>query len=528
MDTFGGNTGSPVPFYNPNASMQTPGAMGGGLPPGATSVTQPTRGTPSVYPGMQDPGKFTPVAGGGMMDEKGVISYAPPAPTLNAQFASPPTGTQKPPAVVTAQTATDHANTMNTAAQTASTDTQNAAIHAANLKALSIAAHNSTLTADNVKTNTTNDTSTQGGYDAQVNSILGELGTGLSTTAQTPPEQQAIIDQDNAQIAADQAVQAQTQDSLDSMAAGTFPLTPAEQNQVRGLQAQYAGAIKDAQAYATALGAGAATAAARSGIQMYSPQEALGRIQNAVNAGAKKMDTVNAKILSSMSKLTVALQNRDYKAATALYKAVGDDIKNRTKEVDDINKAVDTATKQMHTDALNFAKEQIAGDKFVYQQGKDAAAQQYKESQATIANLYKQGVLDERTRHDLQTEAVTTHREMRLATAGSPTGGGGKPIKSGSHTFDVGEVSQIGAYLTGGGTIDGQEYAARGADGYVDPGVYHALADSWQTKGGTLKNFLAQWPAKYYINPAAQVPSWMSTAPKASTGGQSVPVPPAK
>lgn len=42
---------------------------------------------------------------------------------------------------------------------------------------------------------------------------------------------------------------------------------------------------------------------------------------------------------------------------------------------------------------------------------------------------------------------------------------------------------------------------SRGADGYVDPTLYEKLYKSWVNNGGLLKDFLAKFPPKNYVNP---------------------------
>jgi hypothetical protein len=166
-------------------------------------------------------------------------------------------------------------------------------------------------------------------------------------TAGTSDQQQQIVAEDQAQIAADQQTQTQVNTQLDSMAAGTFPLTPTEQNQINGVRSSFNSALAAAQLYAKSVQMGATALVARNSLQMYSPKIALGTIQTAITAGQAKVEEVNSRINSAVSQLTTSLQNADYKTATELYKQIGDDITTRTKEIDAINKTVADAQQTM-------------------------------------------------------------------------------------------------------------------------------------------------------------------------------------
>lgn len=289
-------------------------------------------------------------------------------PTLNAQFMPPPKGTTKPPAVVTSQQAEDHVKDMGSATTTALTDAQNLAAHKAALMS-AVYGKDSQIGSqdqnpDATATGKTNDASSSG-----INDLLSSMGLGNeptdSSSSGASDQQQGVLDQDAAAIAADQQAQQQVSDSMDALSSGSFPLSPAEQAQVEAVKSSYAGSLTAAQSYAKNVQNGAMALVAKNSQQMYSPQIALGTIRNAITTGQAKVDQVNNQIVSSMSKLTTALQNADYKTASNLYTKIGEDIKTRQSEIDSINKTVTDTQKQLldasqkASDAFSKAQEDV-------------------------------------------------------------------------------------------------------------------------------------------------------------------------
>lgn len=307
----------------------------------------PTRGIPAVapaatFPTAQNKTASLPTKNPNMaMQTPGTMGIAP---TTTASFGSLPSGSMQPPAVVTSKAAEDHVTNMTNATSQATSDAQTMAAYNAATKAN--AAATATSTADTGKTTDTT-------ADDSIDSLMKSLG--LDTSDLTDEQKQVVAD-DQAQIAADAELQNTIGDQLTSMEAGTFPLTPAEQNQISATRSSFDGAMAAAQQYAKSVQMGATVLVAKNGQQMYSPKIALGTIQTAITAGQAKVGEVNARISSAVSKLTTTLQNGDYKTATTLYKQIGDDITTRTKEIDAVNKVVsDAQTQLLKTNATNQA-----------------------------------------------------------------------------------------------------------------------------------------------------------------------------
>lgn len=291
--------------------------------------------------------------------------------TLNATFPQATTKTIPAPIVVTSDAANDHINQMNTSVNQSTADT-----------AAHTAAVNTPIT-PTAPTDTGGKTDTPTGpdYDKEINDILTSLTNG-STTAQPSPLQQNVLDTDNAQVAQDQQTQSDVAGAINSMDAGTYPLSSNEKAQVAGVASSYADALTQAQKYVANVAAGATVAGAQSGMQQYSPNINIGNIQNAVSVAGQKVADINSKILDAQGKLTTALQNQDYKAATDLYKQIGDNITARNKEITDVQKAITDETTQMRDNAKTMLTTLISEQKM------DATA-----AQNTVDNSYKSGML---------------------------------------------------------------------------------------------------------------------------------------
>jgi hypothetical protein len=258
------------------------------------------------------------------------------APTLTATFQSPPKGVQKPPAVVTSSAAEDHVNNMATAAQTATQDAQNSAAYK-----LQSAVYDPNNPAGVGNNNPKGMDTEKSNASDPIDSILSSMG--LDSSGLTDQEKSVKAD-DEAQVSFDRQARDEVDTILGGLESGTFPLTPSEQLQINTLRNSFSTALAEAQKTAANIAAGGRTMVAQNQLQMYSPQLAIGTIQNAIKAGQAKINEVNDRISKSVGDLTTALQDGDYKAATRLYTKIGDDISERTKEIDAMNKITsDTA-----------------------------------------------------------------------------------------------------------------------------------------------------------------------------------------
>ena len=87
-----------------------------------------------------------------------------------------------------------------------------------------------------------------------------------------------------------------------------------------------------------------------------------------------------------------------------------------------------------------------------------------------------------------QQAAVQTALVGKTATAS----GGSKQLTSGSLKYTASDISEGAQKLQ----------ASKGADGYVDPNTYLALAKAWTGGGGSIKDFIKNYPVSSWVNPA--------------------------
>jgi len=97
--------------------------------------------------------------------------------------------------------------------------------------------------------------------------------------------------------------------------------------------------------------------------------------------------------------------------------------------------------------------------------------------------------------------------------------GGVKPGTDGTYNYTAADLTSGAQFLKQGGTVNGQTFAPRGADSYVDPGAYIALFNNWVAAGGTAKGFLSKFPVKSNVNPTsvAALPTALQPTTAAAT-----------
>lgn len=325
-------------------------------------------------------------------------------PPLTATFTPPKSGPTPAPAVVTADAANDHIDTMTNANNTANTDMQNAAATKANIAATN--AQNAAAAASKSPTSTTQSPS---GDDpnATLDSLFSNLGEEENPTntadGMTPEQEQmnanTVADDTNGIIFDEQNL-SDVNDALSSMENGTFPLPAAQQAQVDNIRSQFTDAMKAAQDFATNVMGGVAALNAGGedgGLQEYSPVMAVANIQAAIKSGSATVAKVSSDIVSAQSKLSDALQAKDYTAANRLYTQINDNIKDRSDEIDKINTAVQKGIDTIQTNETAYTK--LAIDTYLKQSASDATSQ-YRAQQLILSS----DRLTETERHDYMTE----------------------------------------------------------------------------------------------------------------------------
>lgn len=80
---------------------------------------------------------------------------------------------------------------------------------------------------------------------------------------------------------------------------------------------------------------------------------------------------------------------------------------------------------------------------------------------------------------------------VQTALVGKTAAGGSKQLTSGSLKYTADDISEGAQKLQ----------ASKGGDGYVDPNVYLNLAQAWTDQGGSIKDFLKNYPVSSWVNP---------------------------
>lgn len=180
--------------------------------------------------------------------------------------------------------------------------------------------------------------------------LLNTLTGNLNSEAKPDATQQDVLDTDKTQNTIDEKNLKIVSDAIDSMNAGTYPLTATESASVANVAKQFEAAFKASQELTTNKIGGQTVQNAKYGGQMYSPNEAVSKIAGIIKTGNEKIAEINTKLIDAQDKLTQAFKDQDFKTATSLYNKISDTIKERRQEISDINKDVAAATKQMHDD----------------------------------------------------------------------------------------------------------------------------------------------------------------------------------
>jgi hypothetical protein len=120
---------------------------------------------------------------------------------------------------------------------------------------------------------------------------------------------------------------------------------------------------------------------------------------------------------------------------------------------------------------------------------------------------------------DVQAYMDTQANKNKPKTPTTPAGTKTKPLISGKLSYTNDDLGQIEEAFSKGASVSGTQYKARGADGYVDPGLYKAMADRWTAAGGIVKDFTAKFPPAKYVNPESNstLPTYLQNPAKTKT-----------
>ena len=436
-------------------------------------------------------------ANGNYVDSAGNQYAKPPASsaaTLTADTTTPSDTTTSAPATISSTTAKDNLGTIKT---NLSTLDQNAADQKAAIAAVGKAF---TPPVDTSKsTDTTGTTS-----DAAINKILASLDSNLSGTQTTANANQSTLDK---QIADTQAQEMQAANDvatqLASIQNGTYPLSPAEQEQIDAVMASYQAVLQgQARANAGALGQ-VKQLMATLGIQSSAPMESIGLIQATISTGVQKIADITGKMNAAVGKLRAALQTQNFNQIQGAWKDMSKTFSDRLSSISKLQTAVATQAKDAQTAALNYAKTSITSivnsDKVDMTQKKNA-----------VDAAYKAGMLSAR-------EYADATARMRLNSKGTGITKG-TPQEINFITQQI--HKSMGEAVQGNSTDPNHpQYPATG-DHYVNPNIYQGYFDWWMSKGYTANSFFSNFPIKL-VNPANTwlVPYLKGKLPAGSTIG---------
>lgn len=153
--------------------------------------------------------------------------------------------------------------------------------------------------------------------------------------------------------------------------------------------------------------------------------------------------------------------------------------------IDELSKLTDPAAK---ADLIAATAKELGVDPTVLTGDVESAASTQEKASLDIANI--------------KSEIAARNNKTTGSSSGGATGGNLTVNKQG--LLDTGSLTTLGAALTTGGTIGGQNFAPKGSDGFVDPNLYDALYTNIKSNYGAAaaQQFLTKYDPKKYINPS--------------------------
>lgn len=329
--------------------------------------------------------------------------------TLNANISTPSTSSTKVPApiVVTSDAAKADLASKQTQLNQLQTDTAN---HQAILSTPSAVAP--APAGQTTDTSGDQNVAPAGSLDEQITQILGNLSTDESNIQQDSNDQISDLQKD--QIAAQSQLDTQAATALsrlNNIAAGTYPLSPAENSLLSSTAATFQATIA-AQTQANASATGQMTELMASlGINTAAPTEGISLIHAAISSGEQKIAGLNADMATSIANLQIGFQKSDYQMVSDAWAQTSKYLNDRITSIADMQKQVSDGAKQQIADLKDFTQMQLTT---IIQ----TQTLTDKEKQDAIDNAFQNAQISETQRHDLQTEAIS------WANANNGSGGG--------------------------------------------------------------------------------------------------------
>lgn len=340
----------------------------------------------------------------------GTIPQGTPVGTMNAVITQPNPNAPKVPAPVVLTADAAEKNVQNIKAQVDQL-TKDVAAH----KAAMSTPQTPVTTGSATDTNPAAVTGPQGTgtLDDKINSVLNTL-TGNDATidadetaALTPIQAQQAALQKQSDAATITAL-----NQLNSIASGTYPLSPSEQALLDSTKASYLNTIQGQGVANDAFTGQMTELAASLGIQTSSPAQAAGMIHAAISQGSDKVAELNGQMAQSLATVQQGFQKNDFDMVQSAWTDTAKYYDDRLKTLSDMQTAVMDAAKQQKSDQ----KDQTT---LVLTAMMDSANYDYKAKQDAIDNALKADQISETQRHDLATEALSSSASG-LGTAGTP------------------------------------------------------------------------------------------------------------
>ncbi len=278
---------------------------------------------------------------------------------------------------------------------------------------------------------------------------------------------------------------------------------------------------------------------ARNGGFQYSNDMSSGFLSNEQDKASQRIADLTAQETDLVLKTKAAFKSGDLKAFNAATKAYEDANKdklaaisslltatnNQTKLLQSENKAKALEAKQQITDDLRVSTSigRTVADAILKSGVTDAKQidayieQMASENGISNPEVLKSAYLKEAaasSKDALAAKNTASIIAKRNAPKTTTTKGGGT---DGGYNYTGNDVSTYTSFLnTGGTTPDGTAYAARGDDGFVDPGSYIYAYKDWVANGGTPQGFLKKFPVTN-VNPKSYSTLPAALQPKSTT-----------
>lgn len=386
-------------------NIAIPGVGDGTAPVGSTQVADNQKKAAAM--GITIPGS---VAGNTTTITQGGTAPKPNTGVLNADISTPSGSSKKvpPPVVIDSSKAKDDLAGKKAQIDQFNLDTQN---HQAMVNQ-PVTTPEQPGQSGSEDTSQTSPDSGAGSLDKQISDLLTGLDTNQSTidsnveTETTPLQQQQ--DKIQAQLDTQAAVALK---KLNNIAAGTYPLSPAEQGLLSSTTSIWQSTITAQQTANDAYTGQMTELMASLGINTSAPTEAIGMIHAAITTGESKVADLTAQMSKALADLQVGFQTQDYKMVSDAWDKASTYLTDRVKTLSDMQKAVQDAAHQQKQDMKDYAELSIRSML-------DTATFDHKQVEDAINDAFQKQQIDETQRHNLQTEAVSWFNAKDSASSG--------------------------------------------------------------------------------------------------------------